>query len=103
MNLEKFKPALNLLKNKYVLVLTFALVWMLFFDQFNLPSQLKLGQQINQLEKDRDFYAEQVEELRDQKKRLFSDPNELERFAREKYFMKKENEDIFVTRKSTKY
>ncbi len=97
--MAKWKPVLRLLRNRYVIVLLFACTWMLFFDQFNLPSQLKLSSQNRQLEKDRNFYAEEVEILTQRKNSLFTDPAELERFAREKYMMKKDNEDIFVTRK----
>ncbi len=82
--------------NKYSLTLIIAAVWMLFFDSYNVISQHKMEQTVEQLEEDRAFYREQIAQLQIRADRLKTDPRELERIAREKYLMQRENEDVFV-------
>lgn len=94
--MNKYSQILNVAKNKYFLVVAFVFVWMMFFDRYDIPSQLKMHRKIKQLEADRDFYLSGKEEIAERKKVLFSDPSELERFAREKYRMKKADEDLFI-------
>ena len=94
--MEKYRPILKFFSNRYVVVILFTFVWMLFFDRNNIPSQLKLHAKISQLEEDRDFYLAEKERIEDRKNLIFNDPGELERFAREKFFMKKSNEDVFI-------
>lgn len=81
--------------NMYVLVLTIFVVWMVFFDTNSLLIHWELKKQINSLEKQREFLYEEIE--RDKKiiKKL-SDPEELEKFAREHYYLKKKNEEIYL-------
>lgn len=91
--LNKIPPYL---RNKYLLVLIGTFIWMMFFDRYKLPSQYKLSAEITKLEKDRDFYRSEIDRISKEKSDLFNKPGELERFAREKYFMKKNNEDLFI-------
>ena len=83
-------------KNKYVVVLAVAAAWIVFFDNYNLRAQYKVSQQIQELEADRDHYREKIRSLDYEGQLLEHDVEELERLAREKYFMKKSNEDVFV-------
>ena len=86
----------SLFRNKYFLVLLAMLVWLLFFDNHNLIQQWRMQRQLNQLRRERDFYREEIRRdslLIDQ---LKSEPVALERYARERYLMKKEGEDVFV-------
>lgn len=79
----------------YVIVLTGFVIWMVFFDTNSLLIHNELNKEIEKLEKKREFL--QVEILKDEKiiKKL-SDPEELEKFAREKYYLKKKNEEIYL-------
>lgn len=86
----------SFLKNKYVLVLIAASIWIVFFDQNNLINQYRLSREIKKLEQEREYYIEQIEKDSIEMERLINNPDELERYAREKYLMKKENEDIFI-------
>lgn len=81
---------------KYVAVLLVAGVWMLFFDQYNLRSQQEVQAQINRLRQDKVHYQRAINALRYEDDHLFSDPEALERFARERYYMKRSNEDVYV-------
>lgn len=94
--MERFKSVLKILKNRYLIVGTAALIWMLFFDQYALVSRMKLQSQIAELKRDRDFYQKEIVRINEEKEALFTDRFALERFAREKYFMKKDNEDLFI-------
>ena len=69
---------------------------MAFFDQHNLVNQLKLKRELYQLEKDKRYYTEEIVTIREDLEELLSDNSKLEKYAREKYFMKKPNEEIFV-------
>lgn len=89
-------PLRRLLLNKYVLVAMAALVWMLFFDSYNLVSQLGMQQKINELRQDRSFYREEIRRLAQEEQLLKHNTREMERIARERYLMKRPNEDVFV-------
>lgn len=90
------KRLLDILTNKYFLVLVFSGTWMLFFDRYNVISQIKMKRKVEQLKSDAAHYRSRIESLDYERERLFSDGEELERFAREQYQMKHRNEDVFV-------
>lgn len=81
--------------NLYVLVLTIFLVWMLFFDQNSLLIHLELRREIKKLEQQQEFLREQIDHDRELIESL-SDPRELEKFAREQYYLKKPDEEIYI-------
>ncbi|WP_086477344.1 MULTISPECIES: FtsB family cell division protein [Arenibacter] len=81
--------------NMYVLVLTAFLIWMVFFDTNSLLIHWELKREINNLEKQREFLKEEIARDRKIIEKL-SDPEELEKFAREQYYLKKKNEEIYL-------
>ncbi len=87
---------LDLIRNKYLIAGVAFLTWMLFFDRNDLMSQYEYRTQLNKLEAEKEFYtvesAKAVKDLNE----LTTNQSKLEKFAREKYLMKKENEDVFV-------
>jgi len=89
----------SLLKNKYVLTTLFFLIWLLFFDRHDLISQFKLRKELKKLEEEKEFYLREIEKDTKNLNELLTNPKTLEKFAREKYLMEKENEDIFVIMK----
>lgn len=89
------KKWFKFMKNIYVLVLTIFLVWMAFFDTNSLLIHLELRKEIKKLEKQKEFLEGEIDRDKLILEKL-SDKKELERFAREKYYMKKENEEIFL-------
>lgn len=86
----------RLLKNKYILSPLLFLLWLAFFDQNNLLERKSLNRQYEQLLQERQYYLEKIEEDRKRIKELKTDNENLEKFAREQYLMKKDNEDIFI-------
>ena len=91
-----FKRAWPWLRNKYVITLALFTVWILFFGQNNLVDRMKMTSEIRQLEEDRAYYREQIEKDSTRLHELTTDRDNLEKFAREQYLMKKPNEDVFV-------
>lgn len=69
---------------------------MMFFDNNNFIYRWRLASEITDLEESIEIHKVKIDELRRQKKDLFGNQRNLEKFAREKYLMKKSNEDIFV-------
>lgn len=96
------KRFLNLFRNKYFLVSSIFLVWMVFFDRNDLFSQWEYHQQVNKLKQERDFYQKETAKVHQDLDELTSNKEKLEKFAREKYLMKKDNEDVFVIVKEKK-
>jgi cell division protein FtsB len=96
------KRLFNLVKNKFFLVTIAFLVWMVFFDKNDLLSQYQYHQQVSKLKQERDFYKKETEKVSKDLDELNSNPQKLEKFAREKYLMKKDNEDVFVVVKESK-
>src|ERR1700749_1368212 len=90
---------LNLFKNKYFLVTAAFAVWMIFFDKNDLFSQYEYHQQVSKLKQERDFYKKETSKVSKDLDELNSNPQKLEKFAREKYLMKKDDEDVFVVEK----
>jgi cell division protein FtsB len=93
------KRLIDLFKNKFFLVTIAFLVWMIFFDKNDLFSQYQYHQQVSKLKLERDFYKKQTAKVSKDLDELTSDPKKLEKFAREKYLMRKDNEDVFVVEK----
>lgn len=72
------------------------LVWMTFFDENNFISQVENRLKLAELEVDKEHYVQEINQSAEDLKLLQNDKELLEKFARERYLMKKENEDIFV-------
>jgi len=84
------------LRNKYVLTITVFTIWMFFFDQNNMVDRIKMSSEIRQLEADREYYLEQIQKDSVRLNELTTDKDNLEKYAREQFLMKKPNEDVFV-------
>jgi cell division protein FtsB len=96
------KRLIDLFKNKFFLVTVAFVVWMVFFDKNDLLSQYQYHQEVKNLKEERDFYKTQNVKVAKDLDELTSDPQKLEKFAREKYLMRKDNEDVFVVVKEKK-
>ena len=86
----------SVFKNKYLITGTVFLVWMLFFDRNDLASQLDYRADVNKLKAEKEFYIKEIAQVEKDLTELTTDQQKLEKFAREKYLMKKDNEDVFV-------
>ena len=92
----KAKKIILFFKNKYALALLFFVVWIFFFDQNNLVDRFKSMNKIRQQENEKVYYLKKIERDKQKLNELRTDRDNLEKFAREQYYMKKDDEDIFV-------
>ena len=83
-------------RNFYFVTGFFFIVWMFFIDSNDIISQYKLNKAIKELEVKKDYFQKNIEELARLHERRQNDPDYMEKFAREQYFMKKEGEDLYV-------
>lgn len=84
------------MKNKYIITLVGFTVWITFFSQYSLMERARLVRNLNQLEQEKEYYKEQIKRDSARLHELTTDNENLEKFAREQYYMKKKNEDIFI-------
>lgn len=85
--------------NKYLIVSVLFVVWMIFFDQNSFLIHRELDKEITELKKEEIKYSEKFEKESIQLQKMKTNPNEVERIAREKHFLKRENEDVFIIEK----
>jgi len=89
------------LKNKYVLTALGFTVWILFFDARDfITSHFREKGELRKLEASKKYYEQQITTTRQELDQLKTNPALLERYAREKYRMKKDNEDLFLIREA---
>ncbi|WP_245966090.1 FtsB family cell division protein [Thermaurantimonas aggregans] len=89
-------PSLGWMRNRYVLSGVLFLIWMLFLDTHSLKIHYKLYKEIRQTRKAIEFYKSEIEKDKKLIEQLESNPDMLERFAREQYYFKKPTEAIFI-------
>jgi len=77
-------------------------VWMIFFDKNNVINQIELRKNLRQYQKEKQYYQQQITADSEATYDLMSDSTHLEKFARERYFMKKDSEDVFLMIKKEK-
>lgn len=90
------------LTNKYLIASVGFLVVMLFLDKNDLMTTIERREELNNLNQSKEHYTRELSDLRKVKAELETDPVVIEKLAREKYLMKRDNEDIFVTEDKTK-
>ena len=89
------KPWLKIVSNKYLLISLLFAVWMLFLDNYSYMDQRQLNKQIDELQDNKKYYQEEIKKD-NQSIKLLKNQDQVEKYAREKYYMKKENEDIYI-------
>ena len=80
----------------YLLVTAAFLTWMFFFDENDFIRQYQMSKKRSDLEEERDYYVSKIAEVEKDRKELMSNSDLLEKFAREKYLMKRPTEDVFL-------
>lgn len=91
-----WKRILPYIKNKFILTSVVFLLWMLIFDNSNWIDMFGERRKIRSLEDEKLYYQQKIESDREKLKELRTNNENLEKFAREQYLMKKPNEDIFI-------
>jgi len=83
-------------RNFYFVTSACFLIWITFLDSNDLITRFKMGAKLRALDDDKEYYIQKVSEVEKDRTELMTNKELLEKFAREKYLMKKETEDIFV-------
>jgi cell division protein FtsB len=91
-----FKKVPPVFRNFYSLLGIAFLVWMIFLDSNDLINRYRLSAKLRSLEGERRYYAEKIREVEKDRAELMGTTELLEKFAREKYLMKRETEDIYI-------
>ena len=86
---------LKYFKNIFLIIFAIFAVWMLFFDANSLLIHNELNNDLNDLEDEKEFYIKEIEKDNKELKKLSTDEG-LEKFAREAYYMKRDNEEIYI-------
>ena len=89
------KTWLKVVSNKYLLISLLFAVWMLFLDNYSYMDQRQLNKQIDELQDNKKYYQDEIKKD-NQSIKLLKNQDQVEKYAREKYYMKRENEDIYI-------
>lgn len=86
----------SLLRNKYLVALAVFTVWISFFDRNDLFTQWDRKQELEKLEKSKAYYEEQIISTQKELDELQNNPAALEKFARENFYLKRPEEQVFI-------
>ncbi|MCV9389199.1 FtsB family cell division protein [Reichenbachiella ulvae] len=90
------RQSIKFTKNFYFIATVVFLIWMLFFDSNDFYSQYQLKNKVEELEDQKAYYQDKIKDTEADREALLNDAELLEKFAREKYYMKKDGEEVFV-------
>lgn len=97
MQLSSFiAPGLRVVRSFYFLTGVGFLVWMVVFDANDLSKQFDIYRKWHELRNEKQYYLDNIEVVKRERAELMSSPALLEKFAREKYLMKRPGEDVFI-------
>jgi cell division protein DivIC len=97
MDLKKYLSVIQpISKKKYAIAVIVIVVWILFLDQNSVLDQIDDYRQLNKLEDAKNFYRQKIKVDSAQLNQLKTNKNNLEKYAREQYLMKRPNEDVFI-------
>lgn len=100
MNFIRFIP--RFIYNKYFLATSLFVVWMLFFDRNDFFTQMERKKELEQVEQSKEYFARKITEGKKFSLDMRSNADAVEKFVREKYLMKRDNEDLFLIQKPEK-
>lgn len=90
---QKLPP---IFKNKYAAVILTFFIWITFFDRDDIITAFRLNYKLYEIEKQKKYYQEELAKTKEFEDAIFSDKKLLEKFAREKFYMKKADEELYV-------
>jgi cell division protein FtsB len=85
-----------ILRNKYVLATAFFVIWMVFFDRNDVFTQLEWRRELHQIQESKQYFMDRIAEDKKFSNDLQFNASALEKYAREQYLMKRDNEDLFI-------
>lgn len=94
-NITTKYPFLKFFGNRYVVVMLFFVVWIIFLDDASYLQHRVLNKEIKTLESNKKYYEDEIRKDQKQIKEL-NNTEKIEHYAREKYYMQKPNEDVYI-------
>jgi cell division protein FtsB len=94
--MKLFDHTISFLRNKFLLASTAFVVWMLFFDRNDMFTQIERRSELSELKASKAYFEKQIADNRRFSKDLQFNASAIEKYAREKYLMKRDNEDLFI-------
>ena len=95
-NEPKKKHWKKILGNKYLVAILLFLAWFVFFDENSFLAHQENKQRLEELIRQKEYYIEKIASDKQKLKDLNAGKEQLEKFAREQYFMSKPDEDVFI-------
>ncbi len=92
-NLKKILPIIS---NRYFIVALGFAIWMLFFDQRDFFQQKERAVELNKLEAAKKYYQDEISKTKKQLENLQNNPAAIEKFARERYLLKRDGEEVYL-------
>ncbi len=99
--MKKFSPYISLFKNKYFVSALVFVVWISFIDRNDLFTQYGRKQELKKLETSKNYYEAEITSTKKELQDLTNNSTVLEKIAREKFFFKRPNEDVFIIEDSS--
>jgi len=96
-----FRKVLKVIFNKYTITFVAFIVWMVFFDSDNILTRRHYHSKLNELKQERHFYLDEIRKDSTLTRQLLTDSLALEKYAREKYLMKRDMEDVYIVADTT--
>ena len=96
--MERF---VNVVRNKYLIAVAVFIAWMTFFDRYDLTTQYNYQQERRKLEAEKEYYTSEISTISTAIKDVKSKPDIIQKIAREKFKMKRSNEDVYIVEEST--
>lgn len=87
---------ISIAKNKYLIAVAVFLMIMLFFDRNNFFEQIRRKQELSELQASKEHYLKEIDETKTELSDLSNNPAAIEKYAREHFQMKRDNEDVFI-------
>ncbi len=94
--MNKFSPFFTLIRNKYFICLVVFTIWISFFDRNDLITQYDRKKELEKLETSKNYYQAEITATKKELTDLNNNPAVLEKLAREKFFLKRPNEEVFI-------
>ncbi len=96
--MQQVKSIMRVMRSKYVIALAFFIIWMLFFDPRDWGLIYQRQQKLDNLKQSEKTMAIKIADTRKELALLKTSAQTIEKYAREKYYMKKDNEDVFIVK-----
>lgn len=96
MSEKKVSVFLKIIQNKYLLISIIFIVWIFFFDEYSLVASRENRKELENLLKQQQYYTEKIKADQLKLNELNSGKEELEKYAREQFYMSKPDEDLYV-------